>query len=383
MKTKGLRRRLLLVHTTIGLWVGVVFVLLGATGSALTFYQELDALLNPHIAPATAQVGDISVQNVYEVLRREYPGRTGSWRIELPMAPGNAIAARYLKPAETMHKTFAPLMVTMDPLTYQVSSSRYWGSYLMTWVYDLHYTLLLEDLGHNTVGVIGMLMLVSIFLGLWLWMPKWGHMTRHMKPIIRSQPVKKVYDLHMISGIYGGVLLAIIALTGVLLVFPQTSKRMMSALLEFENSMPVAQHLPTAGQQQADLDRLIERSRSVFPQSEVRWIETSGDDGREVTLRLFNGDEPSRRFPKTYLKLHPVTAEVLHQRNYHQLPAGDKLWAWVHPLHNGEAFGALGRVVATLLGLVPIVLMMTGFIRHLHKRNANGFARAKRRDGFR
>ena len=378
MKTKGLRRRLLSVHKTLGLWVGVVFVLLGVTGSALTFYQELDALLNPGITPTTARVGDISVQKVYEVLRREYPDRTGSWRIELPMAAGNAIAARYLLPAETMHKKFAPLMVTMDPLTYQVTSSRYWSSYLMTWIYDLHYTFLSDELGHNTVGVIGILMLSSILLGFWLWMPRWGRITRHMKPIIRSQPVKKVYDLHMIAGIYGGIFLAIIALTGVILVFPQASKSMLSALLEFEKPMPVSRHLLTAGQPQAPLDRLIERSRAVFPQSEVRWIETSGDDGREVTLRLFNANEPSRRFPQTYLKLHPVTAEVLHQRNYHQLPAGDRLWAWVHPLHNGEAFGVLGRVVITLLGLVPIVLMMTGLIRHLHKRKAHGFARSRR-----
>lgn len=382
MKAKGLRRRWLSLHTQLGLWVGVAFVLLGLTGSALTFYQEIDALLNPVISPASTQVSDLSVQTVYEVLRREYPDRTGSWRIELPMSAGMAVAARYMQPAETMHKKFAPLMVTMDPLTYQVTSSRSWGSYPMTWIYDLHYTLLFDEVGHNIVGVIGLLMLVSILLGLWLWKPKWGRITRNMKPIIRSQRVKKVYDLHRIAGLYGGILLAIIALTGVVLVFPQASKGMASALFEFERPMPGSRQQLTAGQPQAHLDRLIERSRRVFPQSEVRWVETSGEDGREVTLRLFNGNEPSRRFPQTYLKLHPVTAEVLHHRDYHELPTGDRLWAWVHPLHNGEAFGMLGRVVTALLGLVPIVLMVTGIIRYLQKRQAKVFAIKRRRDGF-
>ncbi len=367
------------LHQRLGLWVGVLFVLLGVTGSLLTFYPEIDALLNPSLKPSSERVSEISVQKVYEVLRRDYPDRTGSWRIELPMASGDYIAARYYKPAETAHKKFSPLMVTIDPVTYVVTSSRFWGDYPVTWIYDLHYTLLSDEFGHNAVGMIGILMLISILVGYWLWMPKWSRIGRSMKPVIRSQKIKMVYDLHMISGLYGGVLLGVIAITGVLLAYPNASKSLASSAFEFEKPMPTSRNLQIAGQVEANLDLLIAKSRRVFQGSEVRWIETSGEDGREVTLRLFNGNEPSRRFPQTYLKLHPVTAEVLHQRNFHQLPGGDKLWAWIHPLHNGEAFGVFGRVVATMLGLVPISLMLSGFIRYLHKRKARALSKLRNR----
>lgn len=365
------------LHQHLGLWAGALFILLGATGSLITFYPEIDSCLNPNTKPATTRVGEISVQKVYEVLRKEYPYRTGSWRIELPMGAHSAIAARYYTPVETAHKKFAPIMVTMDPMSYQITSSRYWGRYLATWLYDLHYTLLSDELGHNAVGLIGILMLISILLGFWLWLPKWGRITRNMIPVIRSQRIKRVYDLHVISGVYGGLLISIIALTGVVLTYPHASKQAASALIEFDHPMPTARNLLIKGQSQANLDLLIDRSRSVFPRSEVRWVETSGEDGREVTLRLSNGNEPSRRFPQSYLKFHPASGELLYQRNYHQLPAGDRLWAWVHPLHNGEAFGLFGRAITAMLGLLPLALVGTGIVRYLHKVKARALARSQ------
>ena len=376
----GRRKALHGLHQLLGLGVGVFFVLLGLTGSLLVFYPEVDSEIHPSVPSAPKPSGDISAQKVYDVLRREYPDRMGSWRIELPMKRGQAIAARYYKPVETAHQKFAPLMVTLDPSTYQVTSSRYWGRYPMTWIYDLHYTLLADDWGHNTVGLIGVILLMSLLLGWWLWMPRWGRIGRSMKPVIRSQPVKKMYDLHVMSGVYGGILLAILALTGVVLAYPHASQRLASTLLEFERPMPTSRNLLAPRQTQANLDMLVQDSKVLFPHAEVRWVETSGVDGREVTLRLFNGNEPSRRFPQTYLKWHPVTAELLHQRDYHQLPTGDKLWAWVHPLHNGEAFGIFGRILVTLLGLLPAILMVTGFLRFMQKRRARALTRARERN---
>lgn len=366
------------LHQHLGLWIGVLFVLLGITGSLLTFYPEIDAFITSGIKPTGQIIDKLSAQKIYDVLRQEYPERKGSWRIELPMTKESAITARYYKPVETAHKKFAPIMVTIDPVSYKVTSFRYWGNYPATWIYDLHYTLLGDEFGHNTVGVVGVVLLLSIIFGYLLWMPKWGRITKKMKPVIRSQKVKKIYDLHMIFGIYGGILLAVIALTGVILAYPNISKKIALEILKFEQPMPTFRSMISKEKSEENLDRLIDKSKSVFPNGDIRWIETSGEDGREVTLRLVNGNEPSKRFPQSYLKLHPLTGEILFQRNYHELPVGDKLWAWVHPLHNGEAFGFIGRIIVTLLGLFPLILMLTGVLRFIQKRKSKIFIEARR-----
>ena len=48
----------------------------------------------------------------------------------------------------------------------------------------------------------------------------------------------------------------------------------------------------------------------------------------------------------------------------------DATLAWLHPLHNGEAFGWAGRIVVLLSGLMPWVLGVTGVWRWWHKRRA-------------
>ncbi len=362
------------LHLHLGLWIGVLFVLLGITGSLLTFYPEIDLLINPNIKPVALRHSEVSVQRVYEVLRRDFPERTGGWRIELPMSAKDTVSARYYKPVETAHKKFAPIMVTIDPVAYKVTSSRFWGDYFATWIYDLHYTLLADEIGHDAVGLIGFFMLGAILLGYWLWMPKWGRVVQSLRPIVRGQKVKKIYDLHMIFGVYSGIFITVLAVTGVILAYPQFSKSLASSVLTFEQPMPKFHDLKMPMQDEADLDSLIQIAYVVFPQSEVRWIESSGADGGEVTLRIYNGNEPSRRFPQTYLKLHPVTGQVLYQRNYHQLPLGDTVWAWVHPLHNGEAFGLFGRLFVSVIGLIPLVMFLTGVIRYGQKRRAKFLA---------
>ena len=50
---------------------------------------------------------------------------------------------------------------------------------------------------------------------------------------------------------------------------------------------------------------------------------------------------------------------------------------WLHPLHNGEAFGMPGRIVVCAAGALPAVLFVTGLRRWRQK------ARARRRMALR
>ena len=100
-----------------------------------------------------------------------YPERAGGWRIELPLNGSAPITARYAQSSEREGRSFSPLMVTLDPLTLKQTSDRIWGDYLVTWMYDLHYTLLFDTTGKVTVGIVGLVMLMSLLSGLWLWWP--------------------------------------------------------------------------------------------------------------------------------------------------------------------------------------------------------------------
>ena len=141
---KNARRTWLSIHLTLGLSIGALLVLLGLTGSILVFYLEIDQIINPQIEPTTVPYEMPAQQDILDALQQAHPRRTDPWRIEQPMHDDWPIMARYYTPVESVGKNFAPLMLTVDPVTLEVTSSRLWGDYAMTWIYDLHYSLLLE-----------------------------------------------------------------------------------------------------------------------------------------------------------------------------------------------------------------------------------------------
>jgi uncharacterized iron-regulated membrane protein len=60
-----------------------------------------------------------------------------------------------------------------------------------------------------------------------------------------------------------------------------------------------------------------------------------------------------------------------------QNTAGNTVLDWLHPLHNGEAFGLVGRWMTFFSGFVPLLLFVTGYIRWRQKRQAKRKAGAR------
>ena len=154
-----MRRHLLKVHLYLGLLLGGAFALLGLTGSFLVFYPEIDRGLNPELVNPSVMHSPPSVQAWFDHLHAQFPQRKGPWRIEIPRSTDQVVFARYLKPEETDPNVFAPMVVALDPDSGAVLNARMWGDYLVTWVYDLHYSLLMGKLGTVLVSLLGMALL--------------------------------------------------------------------------------------------------------------------------------------------------------------------------------------------------------------------------------
>ncbi|MBN9695990.1 MAG: PepSY domain-containing protein [Zoogloea sp.] len=368
------RRRWLTVHLWLGLGAGLLFALLGLTGSALVFYPELDGLLNPAIRVARPAAPP-SPDAVLARLRALHPERTGPWRIEMPLGPQRPLMVRYYNPLETAGRGFAPLMLTLDPGTLEETSQRFWGEYAVTWLYDLHYTLLLGQTGRDVVGYAGLVLLASLLSGVVLWWPSRARLAAALKPQLRPGMVRATYDLHVLSGVYGGLLLIVLAFTGSVLGLPELARGGVEAFSPLTPFYRAPGGLVEEGGPSLSLDEAVAIARREFPDGELRWIETPGAAGRPISVRLHTPGEPGRRFPRAQVWIDPSSAAVLHVRAPRAGSAGDGFMAWMHPLHNGEAFGLMGRVLACLAGLVPAVLVVTGWVRWRHKARARANAR--------
>jgi uncharacterized iron-regulated membrane protein len=362
------RARWLRVHRWLGLGLLVFWLIIGFTGSVLVLYR--DVLMALHPAPAVVGTAEgIDLDRIQQALRHAHPQRTGPWRIELPLAPDEAVVARYMKPAESAGQAFAPLMVWVSPHQAEVIHSAIWGREPLTWLYDLHYSLLLDLNGRQLVGIIGVLMMVSLCSGLVLWWPRqasWAAWRRALAFKRQAAIQRRVYDWHKLTGLASAALLLMLAFTGAVLTWHAP----IEGWLQRVSPLYAAPPMPRSGPVRISLMQAVALARARFPDARVRWVETAPAAGGHIRVQLWQAGEPSLRFPKTNVWVDAATGKVRAVRDVRLHGAGDVFMAWLHPLHSGEVAGWPGRIVVLLAGLAPPLLALTGWARWRHKRRA-------------
>ncbi|WP_290869077.1 PepSY domain-containing protein [Aquabacterium sp.] len=370
------------LHRWLGLGLLGFWLVIGLTGSVLVVYREVLTAL--HSAAGGAQpvqaaqpladpAQGIDLDRVHQSLRRSHPDRHGAWRLELPLKPGEPIVARYMKPVESADRAFAPLMVWVDPYTAVVGHEAIWGDEPLTWLYDLHYSLLLDLDGRQLVGALGVLMTVSLVSGLVLWWPRSGGWPQAWRFKRGAAIERQVYDWHKLTGLASAVVLLMLAATGMALTWHQP------LAMALHRVGPVF-HPPAVvvkGPPVVSLAQAVSLAGQCFPQARLRWVESAPVGGGLIRVQLWQVGEPSRRFPRTQVWVDAATAEVVAVRDGLQDSPADTLMAWLHPLHNGEVAGWPGRILVLLSGLAPVPLGLTGWLRWRHKARARALAQAR------
>jgi len=360
------RKLLYKAHLYAGLLLGGFFLLLALTGSLLVFYPEIDLWINPQIQTKTASPNTISIDAVISKLRAAYPNLKGGWRVEMPLQDGFPLFARYLTPEQQSQAVFAPLVVSINPSNLEITSTRVWGDYFVTWVFDLHYQLLMGKLGKTMVVFLGLILAIDLVAGIYLWFPKSLKAWRHALAFkTKAHPMRNNYDIHKLTGVLGLLLLLTIAITGAMLGRADWFNPIINrfSMLDSYTPSPLLDelHAPISA------NAAVEIAKSVYPQAELRWIYTPNSPSDYYQLRLHQSGEPGRRFPKTIIWVNPYSGNIAHIKKPESFSGGDTILAWLHPLHNGEAFGVTGRWLVFCSGLLVVVLCWTGFRRSLYK----------------
>jgi uncharacterized iron-regulated membrane protein len=101
------------------------------------------------------------------MLTKAYPDRKGAWTLHLPRYPeAMLVAVNNDLEKEKNVRAF------INPYTAEIVAKSSWGETWGSWNYELHDTLLLGDVGWILVGIIGIIFMLSIGSGLYLWWPK-------------------------------------------------------------------------------------------------------------------------------------------------------------------------------------------------------------------
>ncbi|MHB8953097.1 MAG: PepSY-associated TM helix domain-containing protein [Pirellulaceae bacterium] len=360
---RSARTTWLTVHRWLGLTVGLLIVLIGLTGSVLVFEHAIDEWLNPDLLLTHGSGTRRTVQEVIDAAERHSAGQALS--VTKPRVKNGVWTVWFSNRSEDDPQFTA---VYVDPWSAAVTGSRVWGEYLVTCIYRLHFELLSGTVGAVLVGICGILMMVSVVSGVYLWWPMWRHSWRSAFAVRRGSRLH--FDLHKTLGIVSAGFLLILAFTGVYMEFPQLVKPLVK-MLSAETLPP--QGLKSAGstsRQRISADEALKIAQQQFSHAVFDHLHPpDGPEGTyEVAFRL--PEEVQQTFGRTQVFLDQFDGRILALRNPEDFTSADVFLAWQFPLHSGEAFGLIGRWAVFTSGLMPAILYVTGFWIWLRKRQA-------------
>lgn len=369
------------LHLWTGLVFGTILVVLGLTGSALSWMHELDAALNPGLlqvaAPPGLRAGDAMLvppalsQAVGDVLSqdRRY-GRPSM--LELPARAGEVFVASYRSSPDQGKAPWVQAVtrqVMVDPATMKVTGERNWGEsglsrpLLMPTLFHIHRYLVAGELGKVVVAVTGVSLALTILTGLILWWPRlarsaiWHAMTvRHGGSWPRFS-----FQLHRAGGFFAAPLLLVSALSGVHFNMPQWVTPVVKLVSPVSTHAKLVNNSPRLGDGTSLADA-VTAAQAQFPDGRVSRLSLPAKPGQPFEIRVRQPGELRQGPGATRISIDSGNASVLRVIDPERATGGDKFLGWLFPLHTGEAFGLGGRIFISLFGLVPLAFFVTGLV---------------------
>ncbi|MEN0036753.1 MAG: PepSY-associated TM helix domain-containing protein [Cellvibrio sp.] len=366
------RKLLRQLHLWLGLSLGLLFVVLALSGSALVFYVEIDKALHRELVSEThlpAPQWDASVWDQALITARKHSvDPEGDWSFEVTGA-GGAIPARYYPPSHLSGHHADREMVWFSADGTRILRAEPWGSYLMSWLYELHMHLLAGETGRQIVGWSGFAILFLLLTGLLVWWPR-GSWRKALAFKRHAAPIRRMRDLHKLSGLWSMLLLFLLVATGALLALPTVKDTLLTVTIAAPDKVPSPRSSASNGQQ-IPLTLALANARHALPDGRLTFIDAPGVGDKPFRFRVQVPGDPHQRFPGSFVFVDQYSGAVLAVHDVRQGNSASAINRWIRPLHDGSIGGLTGRVLAVLLGLVPLFMFTTGVIywrQRLHTR---------------
>ena len=379
-----------IIHLWTGLIFGTILVVLGLTGSALSWTHELDALFNPGFLqvrpPAGLSAGEalpvdpVQAQAVSELLTQD--ARYGKPdMLALPAQPGEVYIAWYRSTpghGAALWSQATRRQVMIDPAGLNVTGERMWGEFglsrplLMPTLFHIHRYLAAGEVGKVIVAIAGISLLLTVLTGMILWWPRmarsaiWKAMTvRHGGSWPRFS-----FQLHRAGGFFAAPVLLVSALSGVYFNMPQWVTPVVNAISPVTAPARLTNRSSELGQG-ISVAAAITAAQLRFPDARVSRLSFPAKAGQPFEIRVRQPGELRKGPGATRLSIDSGDARILRVIDPEQARGGNKFLGLMFPLHTGEAFGLTGRIVVSLFGIVPLVFFITGLVVWIKLRRPN------------
>lgn len=193
-----------------------------------------------------------------------------------------------------------------------------------------------------------------------------------------AQTASGCSELHGAAGIWGFAILIIVSFAGVYLAFPETVRSIVdtvSPARDLRARIAAVRVEPIPGTEPLAIDGVLELARGGAPDAEPVSALLPTRPDLPFRVGLLRADQ-ERGAPAITVLVDPWSRRVIEIFDPRQYPVAEKLLAWQHALHAGEALGPVWKLLVFLCGLLPLLFVISGVTMWRMKRRRQAARRA-------
>jgi len=385
-----MRKVLVLLHRWFGLGVALFLLQAGITGAFIAWDHEIDAFLNPDLyrseAPADAEL--LSPLRLAEIVEARDP-RLEVTFLPLAVEPGHALLMGVdskRDPATGKPYVLGFDQLAVNPTTGAIQGQREWGEIslsrkqIMPFLYRLHYSLHIPDVGLMPLGlwfmgIVALIWLLDSFIALWISFPSWKAWKKSFQFRFDKGGYRLTFDLHRSGGVWTWLLIMPLALTAVSMNLNREVVRPVVSMFSTLAESPFASRTPSEQGVVAEVGRaqILKRAATDAltldldrPQGGLFYSQEIGVFG--VGFYEPGNDHGDGGLGNPWLYYDGKTGASAGSELPGRGSAGDLFMQVQFPLHSGRILGVPGRILVTLLGLMVSMFSVTGVMIWAKKR---------------
>jgi uncharacterized iron-regulated membrane protein len=343
---KSLPRIIRLFHVWAGIILGIVFCMMSLSGSVLVLRPAIERAVRPAWTSVSAARPQQLLTEAGINIVRKWPGAR-IVEVFLPSEPGSPVEFGVRVGSDDLH-------VFVDARSGEVL-----GTFALPWMEsltDLHHHVLIESVGKRIVGFIGIFLMLSSLTGLVIWLRRfnrWKLLRISGGALWRGTK----FDLHRSLGVLGNGLLLFVAVTGVIMAFPQTVTRLLGGAVAAKTSPS----RPGRHAGNATFEEYRAAAERALPGAAVTQLRLPRTANGAVVARLrMPGD--LRLDGSARVSLESGTARVISIDQPGTWAPARSIVEAATPLHYAEWGGLTLRLAWFFIGLLPPVLFISGLM---------------------
>ncbi|WP_233496612.1 PepSY-associated TM helix domain-containing protein [Mucilaginibacter hurinus] len=349
------------LHSWLGMVTGIFVLLLGLSGSALVFKDELDHAVNAELLTVKPAGEKLPLDKLYRTICQRRPNLAGIAWLN-PDAPADRAYEFRLYQNDGKLSTYDLGIMSIDPYNAKVlrqGNLKDLTTGILHWLVQFHWSFQLGIPGLLLATILGLTMLLSTATGLIIY-------RKYVWKVLLFRVKFKWRDrwtiwsaLHRIVGVWAMVFNIILFFTG----FWMNMFSMQPSYWAKQT-----QKLPENLMAVQSIDSMLSTAKQAFPELLIKNVYLPTQPGKSFRVSGVVKDQLPIYSHGNTVSVDPQNGKVIDVERLAEQPWGGRISATVFPLHTGSFGNVIVKGFYVIIGCTPGLLCVTGAILWWRKR---------------